>query len=155
MKMGSIGTQLSRHYISWQYFEIHFALNIRHPDFFQNFISWCANIKSDRVRCHRKLCRYLKTKEGSYRNEACQYIHDSTTNNNKTEQPNKKEDKCDNSFECNNGDFKCNRSVTLKKHINTKHSRQSTQRSQIVLTLCFKGPLQRGSQNLSREEAVQ
>ena len=75
---------------------------------------------------HRKTCRYLKTKEGCYRNEACQYLHDSTNNNDKKEQPNKSKDKCDNSFECNNCDFKCNRTVTLKKHINTKHTKQSS-----------------------------
>ena len=75
---------------------------------------------------HRKLCRYFKTKAGCYRNEACQYLHESTNNDKKTEErkPNHKEDNLDTSFKCDNCDFKCNRNLTLNKHINTKHATQ-------------------------------
>ena len=73
---------------------------------------------------HRKLCRYFQSKEGCYRNEACQYLHELTTNDNKTKKNQTNEDNCSNSFECKKCDFNCNRETTLKKHINTKHSRK-------------------------------
>ena len=72
---------------------------------------------------HRRQCRYFKTNEGCHRNEKYKYLHSQQTKFSQAEKEEESEvlRKRETSFKCNQCNFRSDREVTLRKHVNTKH----------------------------------